>query len=89
MKCDCRLRPISYWLASVGRSKGRASSWDDALCSTPKFLKDRPVGSVSELKLLCVKTSASDSFEDSIEDEDFDEEKFQLNPDVSFREIKK
>ena len=87
MKCDCRLRPISYWLESVGRAQGRSSSWDEALCATPKFLKDAPIGLVSELKLLCFKTSNTDAFEDSVE-EDFDPETFQLNPDVSFREVK-
>ena len=87
LKCDCRLRPISYWLESVGRAQGRASSWDDAVCGSPKFLKGIPLGLVSELKLLCFKTSNSDAFEDSV-DEDFDQEKYQLNPDVSFREIK-
>ena len=45
-----------------------------------------PLGLVSELKLLCFKTSNTDS-DDSVE-EDFDQEKYQLNPDVSFREIK-
>ena len=87
LKCDCRLRPISYWLESVGRAQGRASSWDDAVCGSPKFLKGIPLGLVSELKLLCFKTSNSDAFEDSVA-EDFDQEKYQLNPDVSFREIK-
>jgi hypothetical protein len=89
IKCDCRLRPISYWLESVGRAQGRASSWDEALCASPKFLENIPIGLVSELKLLCFKTSNTDqeSFDDSV-DEDFEQEKFQLNPDVSFREIK-
>ena len=46
-----------------------------------------PIGLVSELKLLCFKTSNTDAFEDSA-DEDFDQEDYQLNPDVSFREVK-
>ena len=87
IKCDCRLRPISYWLESVGRAQGKASSWDEALCASPKFLENVPIGLVSELKLLCFKASNSDALDDSVED-DFDPEKYQLNPDVSFREIK-
>ena len=47
-----------------------------------------PIGLVSELKLLCFKTSNTDAFADSV-DEAFDQEQYQLNPDVSFREIKK
>ena len=72
----------------MGRAQGRASSWDEAMCASPQFLKNIPVGSVSELKLLCVKTSSSNNFQDSQKQEDFDQEAFQLNPDVSFREVK-
>ena len=57
------------------------------MCASPKFLEKVPIGLVSELKLLCFKASNSDALDDSVED-DFDPEKYQLNPDVSFREIK-
>ena len=62
--------------------------WDEAVCSAPQFLKGRSVGSVSELRLICVKTSGSDSIEETSDDENFDEDQFQLNPDVTFREVK-
>ena len=88
IRCDCRLRPISYWLASVGRAQGRASAWDEALCSAPQFLQGRPIGSVSEERLICVKTSSnSDSSQDLVNDENHDEAEFQLNPDVTFRTV--
>ena len=63
--------------------------WDEAECSAPEFLKGRSVGSVIEQKLICVKTSGSDSIDETSEDEDFDEDNFQLNPDVTFREVTK
>ena len=63
--------------------------WDKAECSAPEFLKGRSVGSVIEQKLICVKTSGSDSIDETSEDEDFDEDNFQLNPDVTFREVTK
>ena len=58
------------------------------MCASPQFLKDIPIGLVSELKLLCFKASNSNALDDAVE-EDFDPENYQLNPDVSFREIKK
>ena len=72
--CDCQLRPISYWLASVGRAQGRAGPWDRTLCSGPAALVDRAVGSLIEQQLIC--EDSEDAF------------KFRISPDVKFREVK-
>ena len=74
VKCNCLLRPVAYWLTSVGRVSGRGANWDSARCSTPNFLKDRAIGSVLEEQLICEDSS--------------DAANFRLNPDVKFREVK-
>ena len=73
LDCNCFLRPVAYWLASVGRIQGRGRAWDHTPCRGPKFLEGVPVGSVIEEQLVC-------------EDSD-DAQRFKLNPDVKFREI--
>jgi hypothetical protein len=30
LECNCLLRPVAYWLTSVGRVQGRAKGWDEA-----------------------------------------------------------
>lgn len=72
--CDCQLRPVSYWLASVGRVQGRAEPWDQVVCAEPAGLENRPVGSLIEQQLIC---------EDSR-----DAVKFKISPDIKFRDIK-
>ena len=74
LKCDCRLRPVSYWIESVARAQGRSGSWDEAVCASPAFLQGQAVSDVSELKLICVNSKT-------------DETQFKLNPDVVFREV--
>ena len=74
MKCDCRLRPVSYWIESVARAQGKAGVWEETKCASPQFLEGQSVASVSELKLICVESKYGGEFE--------------LNPDVIFREVK-
>lgn len=75
LTCNCLLRPVAYWLSSVGRLDGRALGWDSARCARPAFLANRTLGSVLEEQLIC---------EDSEEASNF-----RLNPDVQFREVKR
>ena len=74
LRCDCRLRPVSYWIESVARAQGRSGAWDEAVCASPGFLEGQAVSDVSELKLICVNSKT-------------DETQFKLNPDVVFREV--
>jgi hypothetical protein len=74
ISCDCQLRPISYWLASVGRVQGRGEPWDRVVCSEPAGIEGRSVGSLIEQQLIC--EDSEDAF------------KFRISPDVKFREVK-
>jgi hypothetical protein len=73
LHCNCFLRPIAYWLLSVGRVQNRGHGWDMAKCEEPKYLNGIPVGSLIEEQLIC---------EDSEE-----AQMFKLNPDVKFRQL--
>ena len=73
--CNCLLRPISFWLASNGRSKGRAGPWQRAKCATPSYYEGFSVNSLIEEQLICDKTEEA--------------AKFKVNPDIQFREVKK
>jgi len=33
LTCDCQLRPVSYWLASIGRVQGKSGPWDRVICA--------------------------------------------------------
>ncbi len=73
LECNCFLRPIAYWLTSVGRVRGRGAEWDKAECAAPPYLSGSPVGALIEEQLIC---------------EDSDEaQQFRLNPDVRFRQV--
>ena len=73
--CNCLLRPISFWLASNGRSKGRAGPWQRTKCATPSYYEGFSVNSLIEEQLICDKTEEA--------------AKFKVNPDIQFREVKK
>ena len=75
LHCNCLLRPISYWLASVGRDKGRAGPWERAKCKSPQYYEGFAVDSLIEEQLICDKTEEA--------------AKFKANPDIQFRDIKK
>ena len=75
LECNCLLRPVAYWLTSVGRRQGRAGPWDEARCSIPAFLGGRAVGSILEEQFVCENSTQAMSF--------------RLNPDVMFREVKR
>ena len=75
LHCNCLLRPISYWLASVGRSKGRAGPWERAKCKSPQYYEGFAVDTLIEEQLICDKTEEA--------------AKFKVNPDIQFRDIKK
>ncbi|XP_040569853.1 uncharacterized protein [Lepeophtheirus salmonis] len=74
LMCDCSLRPVAYWLKSVGKIKGRSKPWEDTICQSPPYLSGSSVASILEERLVCA---------DSL-----DALKFKLNPDIQFREIK-
>ncbi len=73
LHCNCFLRPVVYWLSSVGRLQGRGRSWDEAACAAPRHLEKRTVGSLIEEQLVC-----EDSEQAS---------RFRLHPDIKFREV--
>ena len=75
LHCNCLLRPISYWLASVGRDKGRAGPWERVKCKSPQYYEGFAVDSLIEEQLICDKTEEA--------------AKFKANPDIQFRDIKK
>ena len=72
--CNCLLRPVAYWLISLGRVQNRGQSWDQATCHLPNFLAGRSVGSVLEEQLICEDSETASNF--------------KLNPDVKVRDIK-
>ena len=69
------MRPISFWLASVGRSKGRSGPWQRTKCASPQYYEGFPVDSLIEEQLICDKTEEAS--------------KFKVNPDIQFREVEK
>lgn len=73
LRCDCLLRPVAYWLISVGRLRGRADPWDNTICQSPKYLHGRSVGSLLEEQLICDDNELANQF--------------KLNPDVVFQKI--
>ena len=75
LHCNCLLRPISFWLASVGRSKGRSGPWQRTKCASPQYYEGFPVDSLIEEQLICDKTEEAS--------------KFKVNPDIQFREVEK
>eukprot|EP00095_Tigriopus_kingsejongensis_P011359 maker-scaffold444_size168727-snap-gene-0.34 protein:Tk11359 transcript:maker-scaffold444_size168727-snap-gene-0.34-mRNA-1 annotation:"Chaoptin" len=73
LNCDCLLRPVVYWLISVGRFRGRAAPWDQTQCKAPKYLDERPVGSLLEEQLICEDNERANQY--------------KLNPDIVFKKI--
>ena len=75
LHCNCLLRPISYWLASNGRAKGRDGPWKRAKCATPAYYEGFSVDSLIEEQLICDETEEA--------------AKFKVNPDIQFRDVSK
>lgn len=72
LHCDCYVRPLRRWLASL---TDIPAAWRDLKCSSPSFVADTPIGEVTEDLMVCGEREIQ-------EDANLD-----ITPDVKYRSL--
>ena len=72
IECDCRLRPLQFWL----NARRDVGPWGNVLCSGPPTLSGQPLSTVSDESLSCSR------------DDDFSiKPKYNIVTDIVFRDV--
>ena len=69
--CDCRLRPLQYWLSGVNQTE--RDLWSKTTCHEPRHLFGQPLASVDDESLTCGRN--------------VEKAKYSIVEDVRFRDV--
>ena len=72
VKCDCRLRPLQFWLSG----RDGPDPWDRVICSQPAILAGQSLATVPDESLTCGR-----------EAQQVDRNKYAIVKDVVFRQV--
>lgn len=79
IRCDCRLRPLQFWLNGLDRP----NPWDQVYCSTPSLLAGQSLAQVPDESLPCgSRKDAAAGLDQSL-----DRAKYAIVKDVVFRQV--
>lgn len=72
LNCDCNVRPVRRWLATLTQVP---PEWSDITCTGPSHVAGRLLAEVSEELMTCDKNHSQTAPE------------FQITPDIKFRKV--
>lgn len=72
VNCDCYVRPVRRWLATLTETP---PEWSGLVCASPAYIAGKPLAKVSEDLMGCSEREIQDN------------EKFAITPDLKFRTI--
>lgn len=72
--CDCRLRPLQFWLSGIDQGDGEENPWSQTKCQEPRLLAGQTLASVDDESLTCGRSVN-------------DKSKYGIVKDVVFRDV--
>lgn len=72
LHCDCYIRPLKRWLASLLEVP---EAWKDVRCASPKYISEKPISDVTEDLMSCTERELN---ENPI---------YDITPDIKFRSL--